>query len=130
MLVCGGVAGSHVRTYPPPSDHDDQTVAPGEFQVLLSPRERSSRRHLVMALDESATVTIAESVTAGTVIEENTLLLDASARRDDNGDDTTTTGDRVRQRLAVCLFLHIVGVAIVTQVYPRVRGCACRACHH
>lgn len=75
-----------------------------------------------MALDESTTATaLAGSVTAGTVIEENTFLLDGTATRDDSGGGSITAGDRVRQRLAVCLFLHIVGVAIVTQVYPRVR---------
>lgn len=77
-----------------------------------------------MAQDESATATaLAESVTAGTAIEENTLLLDGTVRSGDS--DRGTSGDRVRQRLAVCLFLHIVGVAIVTQVYPRVRLRVC-----
>lgn len=78
-----------------------------------------------MALDEIATApTQDESVTAGAVTEESTLLLDGTNTAvDDSGNSgtTITTGDRVRQRLAVCLFLHIVGVAIVTQVYPRVR---------
>lgn len=53
-------------------------------------------------------------------------LLDGVMRNNSSeGAATVTTGDRVRQRLAVCLFLHIVGVAIVTQVYPRVRLRVC-----
>eukprot|EP00752_Nemacystus_decipiens_P005145 g4668.t1 len=75
-----------------------------------------------MAQDESATATTpAENVTAAGTTEENTLLLDETVSRGDcSRGPIITTGDRVRQRLAVCLFLHIVGVAIVTQVYPRV----------
>lgn len=71
-------------------------------------------------------MTLAEGVTIDTTaVEENTLLLDAAAAgRDDEscsrGTSGASTGDRVRRRLAVCLFLHIAGVAIVTQVYPRV----------
>lgn len=65
-----------------------------------------------------------ESMPAGTVIEESTFLLDGTFTRDDSSRGATT-GDRVRQRLAVCLFLYIVGVAIVTQVYPRVRLRVC-----
>lgn len=76
-----------------------------------------------MAQNESATATV-DFITGGSVIEENTLLLDPATREDSGGMTLTTKkGDRVRQRLAVCLFLHIVGVAIVTQVYPRVSLC-------
>ncbi|CAM9784329.1 unnamed protein product, partial [Ectocarpus fasciculatus] len=62
---------------------------------------------------------------------ENSLLLDDTATTSDGGAAAcaaTTAGvprglnkgDRVRRRLAVCLFLHIVGVAIIAQVYPKV----------
>lgn len=79
-------------------------------------------RVLVMAtLDESATATLSQSFTAGTVIEQNMLRLSAAVTLDDSRGATVTSGDRVRRRLAMCFFLHIAGVAIVTQVYPRVR---------
>lgn len=65
-------------------------------------------------------MTLDESVTAGTVVEENTLLLQSPTAAGEPEPGTATPGDRVRKRLAVCLFLHIVGVAIVLQVYPRV----------
>lgn len=82
-----------------------------------------------MAQDESAAaMTLAENVAAGTGIEENALLL--ARDESSNSSGGVTIGDRVRQRLAVCLFLYIVGVAIVTQVYPRVRlfVCKCVCC--
>lgn len=51
-------------------------------------------------------------------VEENTNLLNALDDRRVN--PSVSKGDRVRRRLSLCLFLHIAGVAIVTQVYPRV----------
>lgn len=83
-------------------------------------------------------MTLAEGVTIDTAtVEEDALLLDATtttAARDDetqqcrgtNGGGSNrgsaSAGEQVRRRLAVCLFLHIAGVAVVTQVYPRVSG--------
>lgn len=91
------------------------------------------------------TLQLAEGLTADTAVEENTLLLDAAARDDQScnaganaGGGDAAAGGRVRRRLAVCLFLHIVGVAVVTQVYPRVSHTSgdrpdqtdrCDACH-
>eukprot|EP00903_Cladosiphon_okamuranus_P016907 g15586.t1 len=73
-----------------------------------------------MALEDSDTATTsAERAPVETTVEESTFLLDETITRDDKSKGVTI-GDRVRQRLAVCLFLHIVGLAIVTQVYPRV----------
>ncbi|CAN0218419.1 unnamed protein product [Ectocarpus sp. 12 AP-2014] len=59
---------------------------------------------------------------------ENALLLDGtpSTTGSEVGAAATSVsrglnkGDRVRRRLSVCLFLHIVGVAIISQVYPKV----------
>lgn len=78
-----------------------------------------------MALNESATATLVEDDTVGTMIEENALLRDATVTRHDNGGAATTAGDRVRQRLAVCFFLHTVAGAVLGQVYPRVRPRIC-----
>lgn len=62
---------------------------------------------------------------------ENSLLLDdgTAATTSDVGAAAASVprglnrGDRVRRRLSVCLFLHIVGVAIIAQVFPKVGGC-------
>lgn len=75
-----------------------------------------------MALHKSAVPTLAESVAEGTVIEEHTLRLYTTVTRDGNeGGASIKTGDRVRRRLAVCIFLHTAGVAIADQVVARVR---------
>lgn len=58
--------------------------------------------------------------------EEETELLTASNGNDGSNNSSSTknteTGDQVRRRLAVCLFLHIAGVAIITQIYPKVKS--------
>lgn len=58
---------------------------------------------------------------------ENALLDGTAATRASDGGAAATRGlnkgDRVRRRLSVCLFLHIVGVTIISQVYPKVGGC-------
>lgn len=54
--------------------------------------------------------------------EEETGLLTVNGNDGSNGSTKRTeTGYQVRRRLAVCLFLHITGVAIVTQIYPKVK---------
>lgn len=52
---------------------------------------------------------------------EDTALLAASNDKNMNSTSKKTeTGGQVRRRLAVSLFLHITGAAIVTQIYPKV----------